>query len=99
MFGMAGIKNTGLLSGCIYTDINEARQNPYIKLILAINNIQTTAMVVDNVSQPMLTFNLQGNQIALNDWNNASFFSLAFSTLFLHSNGGHYTPRPNSISL
>lgn len=33
------IKNTSLLSYCIYTDINKAKQNLYLKLISAINNL------------------------------------------------------------
>lgn len=97
--GTAGIENTGLLSGCIYTDVNEARQNPYMKLISAINNLQTTATAVDDASQLMLTFNFKGNRIALNDWDNAGFFPLAFPTFFAHGDGGHCTPRPKSISL
>ena len=97
--GTAGIEDSGLLTGCIYTDVNEARQNPYIKLISAINNLQTTATAVDDASQPMLAFNLQGNRIALNDWDNAGFFPLAFPTLFPYGNGGHCTPWRKSISL
>ncbi len=46
--GTAGIENTGLSRGCIYTDVNEARQNPYLKLISAINNLQTTPSIIEN---------------------------------------------------
>lgn len=48
--GMVGIENTSLLSGCIYNNVDKARQNPYMKLISAINNIQTITTVVDNAS-------------------------------------------------
>ncbi len=106
VLGTAGMENTGLSSGCIYTDVNEARQNPYLKLISAINNLQTTPSTVENsdfvdndASQPMLIFNLKGNRIALNDWDNADFFLLAFPTLFPHGDGGHCTPRPQTVSL
>lgn len=37
--GMVEIEDLGLLSGYIYTDINKAGQNSYIKLISAINNL------------------------------------------------------------
>lgn len=60
-FEIVEIKNLGFLSGYIYTDINKVRQNSYIKLILAINNLQTTVIAVDNTSQSILAFNLQGN--------------------------------------
>lgn len=55
---MARIKNTSFLNSRIYTNINKAKQNLYIKLISAINNIQTIAIAVDNASQSMLTLNL-----------------------------------------
>lgn len=38
-FGTAEKKNISLSSSCIYTDVNEARQNPYLKLISIINNL------------------------------------------------------------
>lgn len=70
--GTAGMENTGLSSGCIYTDVNEARQDPYLKLISAINNLQSTSSTVENsdpvdndASQPMLTFNLKDAEPAL----------------------------------
>ncbi len=100
------MENTGLSSDFIYTDINEARQNPYLKLISTINNLQTTPSIIENsnlvdndASQPMLTFNLKGNRIALNDWDNANFFFLAFPTLFPHGDGGYWTPRLQIVSL
>lgn len=45
--GSAGINDSGILSGCIYTDVNESRQNPYLRLISAtrgacLNNISKT---------------------------------------------------------
>ncbi len=77
-----------------------------MKLISGINNLQTTPSTVKNsdsvdndASQPMLTFNLKGNHIALNDWDNADFFLLAFPTFFPHGDGGHCTPRPQTVSL
>lgn len=36
--GITKIKDSGLLSDCIYININKVRQNLYIKPILAINN-------------------------------------------------------------
>ncbi len=106
VLGTVEMKNTGLSSGCIYTDVNKVRQNPYLKLIFAINNLQTTPSTVENsdpdnndASQPMLTFILKGNRIVLNDWDNADFFLLVFPTLLLHGNGGHCTPHPQTVSL
>lgn len=50
MLKMAEIKNIGFFNSYIYIDVNKARQNLYIKLFLAINNLLTTAMVIDNIS-------------------------------------------------
>lgn len=50
MLAMAKIKDLGLLSDCIYTDVNKARQNLNIKLISIINNLQITATMVHNAS-------------------------------------------------
>lgn len=84
------MKNTGLWSSYIYTNINEVRQNSYLKLISIINNLQTTASIVkksdsinDDASQLMLTFNIRGKQIAFNDKNNTSFFFFIFPVLFI----------------
>ncbi|MCJ1347504.1 hypothetical protein MMC31_005729 [Peltigera leucophlebia] len=100
----AGLDHTGLLSGCIYMDVNESRQNPYLKLISAINNVHTGASCNDrspknDSEQPVITFNLYGNRIPLNNWDNANFFPVAFPTLFLYGDGGYNTPRGSKISL
>lgn len=70
----AGIKKASLSCDCIYTNVNEVRQNLYLKLISIINNLQTILSTVENsdsvnkdASQSMLIFNLKGNRIALND--------------------------------
>lgn len=83
---MVGIEDLGFLNGYIYIDVNKTRKNPYIKLISAVNNLQITAMGVNNANQLMLAFNLQGNQVVLNNWNNAGFFLLVLSTLFFYDN-------------
>lgn len=67
MLRMVKIEDRGLLSSYIYTNINKARQNLYIKLISVINNFQTIVITIDNASPPMLIFNFQCNQIALNN--------------------------------
>lgn len=36
---MVKIEDSGLLSGYIYIDVNETKQNLYIKLISTINNL------------------------------------------------------------
>lgn len=72
--GTVRIENTSLSNSYIYTYVNEARQNLYLKLISAINNLPTTLSIIKNsnlvdndTSQLMLIFNLNSNYITLND--------------------------------
>lgn len=74
LVNFGNLNNIGFLSGCIYTNINKTRQNPYLKLNLTINNIQiyliaekNTNLFSQNSSQPIIMFNLRGNQIVLNN--------------------------------
>lgn len=52
------IENISLLSDYIYTNVNKVKQNLYMKLISTINNIQIIATIVNDISQPILIFNL-----------------------------------------
>lgn len=42
------IQNINLLNSYIYININETRQNLYMKFILAINNFQKVVILVNN---------------------------------------------------
>lgn len=60
------------------------------------NNLQTILSIIEksdyidnDVSQPMLTFNLKSNYITLNNWDNTNVFFLVFSTLFSYDNSGY----------
>lgn len=50
MLTIAKIENTDLLNSYIYININKTRQNWYMKFILAINNFQIVAILVNNIS-------------------------------------------------
>ncbi len=85
VIGFAGINKSGILSGCIYTNVNKSRQNPYLKLISAIHNLSNDSAPNDNSvkdhsvdSPPVITYNLQGDRKPLNDWDNPDFFLLHF---------------------
>lgn len=41
------LNNISLLNSYIYTNINKARKNLYLKLILAINNIQISPIIIN----------------------------------------------------
>ncbi len=67
--GSAGINESGILSGCIYTDVNESRQNLYLKLIFAIHNLSNDNGAEDhkNKTRPIISCNLYGDGKPLND--------------------------------
>lgn len=91
----AGINELGTLSGCIYIDINESRQNPYIKLISVIHNLSDDNGVENhnNETRLVISYNLYDDGKPLNNWDNPDFFPIAFSALFLYGDGGHIAPR------
>ncbi len=104
--GSASINESGILSGCIYIDVNESRQNPYMKLIFAIHNLLNDSALDDNSVEghsvnpsPVITYNLQGDRKPLNDWDNPDFFPIAFLALFPYGDGGHIAPRSTKVSL
>ncbi len=68
------INKSDILSGRIYTNINESRQNPYLKLISAIHNLSNDSAPEDKGVQdhnvdppPVIIYNLQGNRKSLNN--------------------------------
>ncbi len=65
VIGFVGMNKLGILSGCIYIDINKSRQNPYLKLIFAIYNFSNDSTLDDNGMEdhnvdllPVITYNL-----------------------------------------
>ncbi len=69
VIGSADINESGILSGCIYTDINESRQNSYLKLISAIHNLSNDNGAEDHNDEtmPVISYNLHGDEKLLND--------------------------------
>lgn len=74
--GAADINKLGILSSCIYTNVNESRQNLYLKLISAIHNLSDDNAVDDhnNNPKPVISYNLYSDRKPLNDWDNPNRF-------------------------
>ncbi len=89
--GSVGINESGIFSGDIYTDVNESRQNPYLKLISAIHNLSNDNDAEDHndKTRPVINCNLHGDGKPFNDWDNLDFIPIAFPALFPHGDGGH----------
>lgn len=85
----ANLNDSGLLSGCLYTDTDDAQKHPTMKLISAVTNYKRGADVSDNVDLSILTYKNSRRPIPLNDYENPNYFMLVFSTLFSFGIEGH----------
>lgn len=67
--GSKDINESEILCGCIYTDINESRQNLYLKLSFAIYNLSNDNVTENHNDKPRLviSFNFYSNEKPLND--------------------------------
>ncbi len=101
VIGSVDINESGILSVCIYTDVNESRQNSYLKWISAIHNLSNNNGAKDhnNKTRPVISYNIHGDGKPLKDWDNPDFFPIAFLALFSYGDGGHIAPRSTKVSL
>lgn len=83
------LQNNGILSGCLYTDTDNTRQHPTTKLVSAIANHHQLLSQIPRSSLPTLTYQTRGHLMPLNDWDDSTFFTVAFSMLFPFGIGGH----------
>ncbi len=99
--GSAGINESEILSGCIYTNVNKSRQNLYLKLISAIHNLSNDNGAKDHNDEmrSVISYNLYSNGELLNDWDNPDFFPIAFPALFFYEDDSHIAPRSTKVSL
>ncbi len=87
---------SGLLSGCVLSDIDGMRQYPVLKLIFTVNNLAN-----DNgeKTKPLIVYSANGHPTCLNDWEDEHYFTGAFPTLLPFGDGGHLAKRKTAISL
>lgn len=99
--GSAGMNESGILSGCIYTDVNKSRQNLYLMLIFVIHNLLNDNVIEDHNDKPrpVISYNLHSDRKPLNDWNNPDFFPIAFLALFFYRDGGNIALQSTKDSL
>lgn len=99
--GSASINKSGLLSRCIYTYVNESKQNRYLKLISGFHNLSDNNAMknYNDEPKPVIGYNLHKDGKPLNNWDNPDIFTIAFFALFSYRDGGHITPRFTKVSL
>ena len=78
-----------LYSRCIYSNINNRKQNLILKLLSAIDNIKLAIIIISRTIFSIITYYSKGCLIFLNDYKNSSYFPIAFPILFLFEDGKH----------
>ncbi len=94
-----GIEGDHINSGCIYSDINDQRQNPTLRLLSAVANIQATVSTRDQPTSTTISYRSSGQLVPLNDWEDLHYFTSAFPCLFPFGTGGHLEQRKGPMSL
>jgi hypothetical protein len=100
-------------SGCVYSDVDSARQCPTLHLISAIMNMERERFEREAVAAastessspyvediPVIRYHSNGCSVLMNDWQDAEYFTGSFPTLFPLGAGGHIsTPQKRKVPL
>ncbi len=90
----AGLDDLGCLSGCLYTDVDDAREHSTTKLVLALVNHKNSGTLINFASKAsVLSYQTKSYIIPLNDWENPDYFTAAFPTLFPFGADSHLTQK------
>ena len=96
---------TGPIStGCVYSDVESARQHPTLQLVSTILNLEKDRFERDHPAGgnaaphyvedvPVIRYISTGRSVLMNDWQDPEFFTGSFPTLFPLGSGG-YLPEP-----
>ena len=90
-------------TGCVYRDVESARQHPTLKLVSAILNLEkdrfqevpstgsssarSNSQYVEDI--PVIRYVSNGRSVLMNDWQDSEYFTGSFPTLFPLGSGGH----------
>lgn len=91
----AGISDSSVLSGCLYTDTDDTQEYLTMKLVSAICNHKRKSNNQD-VNTLILTYKNPGRVISLNDWDNPEYFTASLPSLFAFGTGDHISTTNSS---
>ena len=94
-----GIERDHINSGCVYSNINDKRQNPILRHLSAVGNIKAIAFTSDPPTSTIVFYYNRSPLVPLNDWEDPHFFTASFPCLFPFGIGGHLEQRKGPISL
>jgi hypothetical protein len=96
-------------SGCVYSDVELARQRPALHLISTVMNMERERFKREAVAAssshyvediPVIRYRSNGRSVLMNDWQDAEYFTGSFPTLFPLGTGGHISaPSKRKVSL
>ncbi len=87
---------SGLLSECIFSNIDGTHYHPILKLIFMVNNLTN-----DNgeKTEPLIIYSANSHPTYLNDWEDEHYFTGAFPTMFPFGDNRHLAKCKTAISL
>ena len=103
--------NDPFITGSVYTDVNGERRDPSGPMIDALLGMvtdrsnptdQTTPPTTTDRPDrrnPTIAYRMQGPTVLVNQWEDPSYFTGAFPTLFPNGTGGHLGNREIPVSL
>src|SRR5947209_20380156 len=85
--------------GAVYSDVEGQRQNPELKMIMALMEMIdkpgegiSDTRVQERVEIPVITWVGDGRRVLMNVYEDAEYFTAAFPTLFPYGRRGHLPP-------
>lgn len=93
------IKRDHINSSCVYSNIDNKRQNLILQLFSAVGNIEATTSISDPPISTIISYRNKNQLILLNDWENPHFFTVVFPWLFSFRNSGHLKQQKGPMLL
>lgn len=93
------IERDHIHNGCVYSNINNRRQNPTLQLLSAIGNIKAIASAPDTSTSTIVSYHNKGRLVPLNNWENPHYFTIAFLYLFPFKSEGYLEQRKQPMSI
>lgn len=92
----ARLNTDKMISSCFYINVNNIWTNLILKLITAVTNYKNNIVFDQDIDLLIIIYINNNCLTPLNDWDKPNYFIVLFSTFFLFSTDGHFTPNKKS---